>query len=401
MAAACAAWVVLSGCASSTPVHDGEEADEAPGELLDTCARQRPMDDRTQAAAPLLGSEALEVVAELPYPPGNVTVSATGRVFLSFFPEGNRGDVSVAEWRDGIAVAFPPDPEVQRAYDSVLGLRVDAENRLWLLDYGHAGLRRPKLGAFDLDTGSLVFEYVFSHDVAPFGSLLNDFQIHPEGDRIFISDQSLVRQDQAIVVLDLRGAVPTAFRRLENHPSLDDGPYGVFVNGERFKFGGLICPKQGLDGLVLDPEGEHLYYASLNGGVLARVPTAELSRAPRDLADADLAAHVEEVADITMSDGMTMDLEGNVYLSDMEHSAVVRLDGQGELRRLVQDARLRWPDGFAWAPDGSLFVTASAIHTYMNKIIRTDADIEERGPYHVFKVRPQDACVTGERCYGR
>src|SRR5687768_11981076 len=55
---------------------------------------------------PLLPGSALELVAELPLPPGNVAVSASGRVYFSFHPEAGP-DVKVAEWRDGRAVPWP------------------------------------------------------------------------------------------------------------------------------------------------------------------------------------------------------------------------------------------------------------------------------------------------------
>jgi len=50
---------------------------------------------------PLLGPDALEAVAALPYPPANVAVSEDGRLFFTFMPQGNRGDVKVAEWLHG------------------------------------------------------------------------------------------------------------------------------------------------------------------------------------------------------------------------------------------------------------------------------------------------------------
>ncbi|HKC52404.1 MAG TPA: hypothetical protein VKF60_16555, partial [Myxococcota bacterium] len=43
--------------------------------------------DRSGPAS--LGADALEVVANLEFPPGNVAVSASGRVFATFHPEGS------------------------------------------------------------------------------------------------------------------------------------------------------------------------------------------------------------------------------------------------------------------------------------------------------------------------
>src|SRR5207247_6445224 len=62
------------------------------------------LEDRT--TAPMLPASALEVVANLDYPPGNIAVSKTGRVFFTFHPDGNP-PMRVAELRDGKPVPYP------------------------------------------------------------------------------------------------------------------------------------------------------------------------------------------------------------------------------------------------------------------------------------------------------
>jgi sugar lactone lactonase YvrE len=106
----------------------------------------------------------------------------------------------------------------------------------------------------------------------------------------------------------------------------------------------------------------------------------------RDGSDAALAGAVEKIADTTMTDGMIADAAGNLYLTDMEHSAIVRVTPTGQLELVIEDPRLRWPDGFAWAPDGSLYVTASALHTFMPKLFVTEDLIAAGAPYHVFRI---------------
>ncbi|MGH8529022.1 MAG: hypothetical protein ACRETN_04140, partial [Nevskiales bacterium] len=54
--------------------------------------------DRT--GTPELNAEVLELVADLPSPPGNLAVSADGRLFFSFHPEA-KPEIQIAEWRDG------------------------------------------------------------------------------------------------------------------------------------------------------------------------------------------------------------------------------------------------------------------------------------------------------------
>ena len=382
-------------CAPASPPPVGEETEMN----QDAFATPKQLEDRTAGLSPLLASDDLELVAELPFPPGNVAVSDEGRVFFTFHPEGNRGSIEIAELIDGQPVAYP-DEAFQKKAHTVLSLRVDSKGRLWLLDYGQLGLHRPRLSAIDLQTDQVVLEYDLPSEAAPFGSMLNDFQVSPAGDAIYISDQSLLRQDQAIVVVDLSGPSPVARRRLQNHPSVKNGPYGVFVDGDLVTLGHFIRPKYGVDSIALDQSGDWLYYASLNAGELYRVATFDLEYEESGLSDAELADRVEFVAETTMSDGIATDAEGNVYLTDMEHFALTRVSPEGELDLLLADERLRWPDGFGWAPDGHLYVTASALHEYLPDLIRTKDEMLDGGPYGIYRLMPQKACSDDQICRG-
>src|SRR5438094_5323352 len=95
------------------------------------------LEDRT--TAPTLPSSALEVVADLDYPPGNIAVSPTGRIFLTLHPDGDP-PLQLAELVNGRPVPFP-DAEFQHAekgtphFQSLLSVRLDRQGRLWTLDF--------------------------------------------------------------------------------------------------------------------------------------------------------------------------------------------------------------------------------------------------------------------------
>ena len=159
----------------------------------------------------------VETVAHLPLPPGNVAVSPEGRVFFSYLPQA-RPVVKVAELVGTEAVPFPDAAFQKRhlgklGFDTVLSIRIDRQNRLWALDYGSHGTRQPYLFAFDLGTRELVHCFGFSRRLAPVGSMLNDFQVDPEGKRIYIADTSIVRQRSALIVYDV--TTRQAWRLLE------------------------------------------------------------------------------------------------------------------------------------------------------------------------------------------
>ena len=334
-----------------------------------------------RSGAPELGAEALELVADLPYPPGNIAVSASGRVFATFHPEGG-APISVFELVDGRPVAYPPGGlPADLTYQTPLSLRVDAKNRLWVLDHGRYGLGTARLLAFDLATGALVHRHDFPSKAALPGSMLNDFQIAPDGKFIYIADASLFTLIPAIVVYDVVNQ--KSRRLLEGHESVLAEDYAPVVQGVRMEFYGLFTVRPGVDSIALDDAGEWLYFAPVTNGHLYRVKTADL-RVQR-MPWRELEQRVELFAEKTMSDGIAIDAAGTLYLSDLEHSAIVALGQDRALRTLVKDERLRWPDGFSFGPDGWLYVTCSALHQV---ILKSSDEIAAHAPYQIWRFRP-------------
>ena len=334
-----------------------------------------------RSGAPALGADALELVANLSHPPGNITVSPNGRVFATFHPEGSP-PISVFEIVDGNPVAYPPGGlPADLSWQTVLSIRADRRNRLWVLDYGRYGFGTARLLAFDLASGALVHRHDFPSKIALLGSMLNDFQVSPDGKRIYIADASLLTLIPAIVVYDV--STQKSRRLLEGHESVLAEDYAPVVQGVRMEFYGLFTVRPGVDSIALDDAGEWLYFAPVTNTHLYRVRTADLHE--ERMPWRELEARVERFAEKTMSDGIAIDAAGTLYLSDLEHSAIVALGQDRALHTLVKDERLRWPDGFAFAPDGSLYVTCSALHQV---IMKSKDEIESHAPYQIWRLRP-------------
>jgi len=349
------------------------------------------LQDRT--TDPKLPGSALEVVADLPLPAGNIAVSRTGRVFFTFHPEGSP-PIHVAELLNGKPVAYP-DEEFQKAekgmphFQTPLSLRIDGKDRLWVLDYGSYGIGgQPRLLAFDLSTNKLLDYYDFPSSIAGVLSMLNDFQVDPEGKKIYIADTSLFGQNPALIVYDVEKK--SARRLLERHRSVVAKNYKMNAAGRDMVFFGIVALKIGVDSIALDKRGEWLYFAPVSDERLYRVSTKDLN--DESLSAEELGRKVEGWGPKTLSDGSTMDLDDDVYLSDMEHSAILELRPDHRLVTLLKDEKIRWPDGFSFGPDGWLYVTCSALHQV---ILRTKASVQASGPYQIYRFKPGPRGIPG------
>lgn len=340
---------------------------------------------------PLLPFDAVETVADLDYPPGNIAVSADGRVFFTWHPDA-APPTKVHELVDGRPVPYPSE-EYQHessalpSFQTPLALRIDRQERLWVLDHAGFGRGQPRLLAFDLASGELVHRFDFPGDVAGLGSMLNDFQVDAEGRWIYIAETSPLLQRPALIVYDAQ--TQTARRVLDGHPSVLAEDVLIQAPGRDMYIYGLATMRIAVDSIALDRDGHYLYYGPVSGDRMYRIEAAAL----RDPAlDDERSRHVEFFARKSLSDGLTTDDDGNLYLSDMEHSAVHRLSPRGELTTLVADPRLRWPDGFSFGPGGYLYVTASALQ---DVLFRSAAAVAAHRPYQIYRFRPGPSAHPG------
>lgn len=342
--------------------------------------RSDKLEDRS--TTPLLSArQDLQVVAALGRPPGNIAVSADGRIFISLHPEGNP-ETKIAEIKSGRLKPYPDITAQHARFDTPLALRIDRQQRLWVLDYARHGIGDVKLVAIALKNDQVVDEFLFPSEIAGLGSFLNDFQVDAAGEKIYISDTSMWRQKPALIIYDVNQR--RARRVLDGHISVRNGPYAVHIQGRPFELLGSLKLKFGVDGIALSRDDRWLYYAPLNGGQLYRIATDVLN--DENLMVETMGSGVIRWAPISLTAGLTTDDEGRVYLSDMENGAIHRVDANGRLQTLLKDPeRLRWPDGFSFGPDGWLYVTDSALQ-YV--ILKSEGTIRANSPYHIYRFQP-------------
>ncbi len=205
------------------------------------------------STTPIFPETHLEIVVEIDEPLGNLAVSKDHRVFYSIHPESRPEKNKVYESKNGKISLYPSD-EFQEKFNTVLGLRIDRQGRLWTLDHGQHGFQSTKLMAFDLQSNEMVHEYVFHSDIAQWGSFFNDFTVSPDGKTIYIADVSFFRKNPAIVIYDLETG--KSRRVLEGHESVY--PQDWIVRNrmkEMTFFGGILALKPGIDGITIDHKG--------------------------------------------------------------------------------------------------------------------------------------------------
>lgn len=337
---------------------------------------------------PLYPNNKLEVIGNLPSPGGNIAVSSSGRVFVSMHPEA-KPKLTLVEIVNGQPIAWP-NINSQKTLGRVLGIRIDQQNRLWALDTGNHGLHTPKLTAWDITSGKLVSEIQFDRALAGLGSDYNDLQISANGETAYIVDSSFFRHRPAIIVVNLKTG--KSRRVLDNHPSVKPDKFIPVVRGRKMEIYGLVALRPGVDSITLSRDGKWLYYSPITSEHLYRISTQALN--DETLSSEKLSALVQTLAVKTMSDGISIDDQDRVYLTDPEHSALHRyMPETGQIETLVQSDQLRFPDGLSFGPNGWLYITASALDSVVGM---PKKNVSEHAPYQVFRIKIDATAMAGQ-----
>ena len=335
--------------------------------------------------------------------PTGVTVSQQGRIFVNFPKWGDEVLFTVAEIRDGKAVAYPDEAMNQTkpanlaaAFVSVQSVVVDAADRLWILDTGSplfqpTSYGGPKLLCVDLKSDQVIKKILFPQDVALPGTYLNDvrFDLRRGNEGMAFITDSAQKGPNGIIAVDL--ASGDSWRRLHDHPSTKAEDIQTFlpiVEGRPFleqQPDGSVKQGAGMgsDGIAIGADGERLYYCPLGSRTLFSAETNSL--ADRSLNDQEVGATVIDEGDRGgASDGLESDASGCIYSTNYEHNAILRRGPDREWETLIHDPRLLWSDTLSLATDGYLYVTANQLHRQAR--YHNGRDLR-RKPYTLFRVR--------------
>jgi sugar lactone lactonase YvrE len=335
--------------------------------------------------------------------PTGVSVSQKGRIFVNFPKWGDDVQFTVAEIKNGKAVAYPDesfnqtDPhDLAKALVSVQSVVVDPVDRLWILDTGSPLFQQPEYGGpklvcVDLTNDQVVKKILFPQDVALPTTYLNDvrFDLRRGNEGMaFITDSSQ-KGPNGIIIVDL--ASGESWRHLHDHPSTKAEELQNFVpivEGRPFlehQQDGSVKQgaSMGCDGIAISADGSRLYYCPLGSRKLYSVETDAL---------ADRALDKRKVSDTVAdegdkggaADGLESDATGYIYSTNYEHNSILRRHPDNrKWETVVHDPRLLWPDTLSIALDGYLYVTANQLHRQAR--YQKGQDLR-RKPYTLFKI---------------
>ena len=295
------------------------------------------------------------------YPPGNIAISKEGRIFMSVHPFYGK-DVRVVEVLENGIVRPYPDALWSSSpikdgpgLTQVLGLNVDEKGILWLLD-GQSATHSAKLVGWNIKENRLDTLIYLAAPVVRQDSFLNDLAIDRDNDAIYISDVS-TPTTSAIIVVDL--TTGRARRVLEGSKYTVPEDLEMKVDDKVLSLGGHAA-KIGVNPITVDDRNQWVYFAPMTGLSMYRVRTADLL--DDTLYTPELETRVERYGDKPISDGSTIDRDGNVYITSITDDSIGVVQKNGEYQQLYQRDDLSWPDGFAVGPDDYIYLTVNELH---------------------------------------
>lgn len=290
-----------------------------------------------------------------------ITISEGGRMFVNFPRWRDRVAFSVAEvMNDGSHKQYPNkemnlwENGQEISSDKFICVQsvVAFADKLYVLDTKNPSMKRildvPTIFVFDLNTNDLEKSYTLA-DSTKETSYTNDLRVDDKNGKIYITDSGA----PGLIVVDIESG--------ENYRMLDDHKFTTaevnHINAGGRGYDGTIHS----DGIALDRKNDILYFHALTGYTLYGIPTSQL-----------LSREVDEEKIFSMKtpapDGMIIDDKGNLYMGDLEKSAVVYLTpDRKEIHTLVEGGDISWPDTFT-IYEGELYFTNSRIHEAIGNI---------------------------------
>ncbi len=334
-----------------------------------------------------------EIIGKFNEGPGNLTVTPDGRIIMSLhqFYQPRYSVIEILS--DKSLVPFPNRKLNERSdesglkLDSVLGIHSDPDGVVWMLDNGLRSGVAPKLVAWDTRANKLQRVIHFQPPVAPKNAFFNDLAVDRRHNRIFISDPA-GGSNAALIVVNLQTG--KARRVLQGDKSVIPENVELMIDNRPLRVkdstGKWVSPHIAVNPIAEDLNNEWVYFGAMHGLSLYRVRAEDLSN--ERLSAKELASRVERYSSKPISDGITMDNAGNIYLGELAENAIGRIDNNRKYKRLVQSNDLSWVDSLSVGPDGYLYAVVNRLHL---SAALNGGEALSKPPYYLVRIKLENA----------
>jgi len=329
----------------------------------------------------------LEKLIQLDYPPGNLAVAANGDVYFNYHPNAKADRFSPAtvfKWSNGKAEPFP-SLEAQKDFQGTFGMTIDKQNRIWFIEPASLDFKHTLVSAFALDTKKRLEFFEFPEGQAKFAE---DIRVTSDGKYVVLPNPGLFSfTPSSLVVYSVLNHTFTSIQ--SDHPCMRpedwiiQTPYGP----DRL-LGGLLNFAVGIDGIEISDDQKWLYIASMTNSRLCRVPMSVVLNPATTTASFN--QNIEDVGQKPMSDGITIDHDGRVLMTDVEHGSIMAFNpATHELSKLGGSKDIVWPDGIVVGANGDVYFTDSSIPSYLDELVRppTESKLAEHRPYSIYRLK--------------
>ncbi len=336
-------------------------------------------------------NDIFETVASLESGPGNIAVSKSGRIFLTMHQAFNPKIKIVELDSTGTLKPFPnlkwnKKPNKNGlGTNSPLGIQIDKNDILWTIDNGTYS---PKIIAWDINSLEIHKVIALSHPVVGEKSFVNDLAIDLKNNAIYLADMQ-GDKGPAIIVVDIKTGMSR--RVLEGHNSTlpsKDAIIKIEDNLSISKNNRNIL--NGLNPITIDPKNRWVYFGAMNGTMLYRIQTNYLI--DDTLEDIELAKQVEVYGEKAVSDGITIDDESNVYVTDLNKKGIGVTYPNGRYEVFFSDDKLIWPDSLSTGPEGYIYGVVNQLN---RSALLNGGSNQSRPPYLVIRFKALSTVTTG------
>ncbi|MCC9070187.1 cupin [Flavobacterium sp. F-65] len=324
-------------------------------------------------------SNNLEVVAAMDIRPGDVAVSAEGRVFATIHPLGSQ-KTQLVEIVNGKTVPYPSAAYQKNGkkasdatFDAMLGLIFDKNNQLWVADMG-LELGKTRLWAFDINKNTVSQKIELPASVAPKGTFAQDVAIDEKNNFAYLADIA----NPGIIVLNLK---TKKVRRFSGHASLQAEDKDMIIKGKVIHFGGKPA-RVAIDPITLSSDRETIFFGAMNGSSWYSLP-AKLLREGKN--DSVIGGSIRKIGNKPFSDGAITDSKGNHYFTNLQEHAITKLDATGKLTNIIQDnEKIVWPDNVYQGPNDWMYISVNQLDS---SPAFTGATDEGKPPYYIYRFK--------------